>query len=76
MHLFCPTGFIFELILLQKVTMRCPDPTEAAKCRQLIRARYSGFGLAPIVIDSSDATGRDGVGDPYLTVFAASAADP
>jgi hypothetical protein len=54
------------------VIMLCPDPTEAAKCRQLIRARYSGFGLAPIVIDSSDATGRDGVGDPYLTVFAAS----
>src|ERR1700760_2260326 len=50
----------------------CPDPDEAAKCRQLIRTGHPGFDLAPIVIDSSGPPGRDGAGDPYLTVFAAS----
>jgi hypothetical protein len=50
----------------------CPDPAEAAKCRQLIRTGHPGFDLAPIVIDSGGPPGRDGAGDPYLTVFAAS----
>jgi hypothetical protein len=49
----------------------CPDPAEAAKCRQLIRTGHPGFDLAPIVIDAADAPGRDG-GGPFLTVFAAS----
>jgi hypothetical protein len=50
----------------------CPDPAEAAKCRQLIRTGHPGFDLAPIVIDSSSPPGRDGTAGPYLTVFAAS----
>ncbi len=50
----------------------CPDPAEAAKCRQLIRTGHPGFDLAPIVIDSVGPPGRDGMGSPYLTVFAAS----
>jgi hypothetical protein len=50
----------------------CPDPAEAAKCRQLIRTGHPGFDLAPIVIDSAGPPGRDGMGSPYLTVFAAS----
>jgi hypothetical protein len=50
----------------------CPDPAEAAKCRQLIRTGHPGFDLAPIVIDSAGPPGRDGTGSPYLTVFAAS----
>jgi hypothetical protein len=50
----------------------CPDPAEAAKCRQLIRTGHPGFNLAPIVIDSGGPPGRDGAGGPYLTVFAAS----
>jgi hypothetical protein len=50
----------------------CPDPTEADKCRQLIRTGHPGFDLAPIVIDSGGPPGRDGTGGPYLTVFAAS----
>jgi hypothetical protein len=49
----------------------CPDPAEAAKCRQLIRTGHPGFDLAPIVIDSGGLPGREG-GGPYLTVFAAS----
>jgi hypothetical protein len=49
----------------------CPDPAEAAKCRQLIRTGHPGFDLAPIVIDAAVAPGRDG-GGPFLTVFAAS----
>ena len=49
----------------------CPDPAEAAKCRQLIRTGHPGFDLAPVVIDSGEPPGLDG-GDPYLTVFAAS----
>jgi hypothetical protein len=49
----------------------CPDPAEAAKCRQLIRTGHPGFDLAPIVIDSGDPPGYDG-GGPFLTVFAAS----
>jgi hypothetical protein len=49
----------------------CPDPAEAAKCRQLIRTGHPGFDLAPIVIGSADAPGRDG-GGPFLTMFAAS----
>jgi hypothetical protein len=50
----------------------CPDPAEAAKCRQLIRTGHPGFDLVPIVIDSGGPPGRDGAGGPYLTVFAAS----
>jgi hypothetical protein len=50
----------------------CPDPAEAAKCRQLIRTGHPGFDLAPIVIDSGAPPGQDGAGGPYLTVFAAS----
>ena len=50
----------------------CPDPAEAAKCRQLIHTGHPGFDLAPIVIDSNAPPGRDGAGGPYLTLFAAS----
>ena len=50
----------------------CPDPAEAAKCRQLIRTGHPGFDLAPVVIDSGGPPGQDGNGDPYLTIFAAS----
>jgi hypothetical protein len=50
----------------------CPDPAEAAKCRQLIRTGHPGLDLAPIVIDSGAPPGQDGAGGPYLTVFAAS----
>jgi hypothetical protein len=50
----------------------CPDPAEAAKCRQLIRTGHPGFDLAPVVIDSGGPPGLAGGGDPYLTVFAAS----
>jgi hypothetical protein len=50
----------------------CPDPAEAAKCRQVIRTGHPGFDLAPVVIDSGGPPGRDGAGGPYLTVFAAS----
>src|SRR3984885_1181685 len=50
----------------------CPDPAEAAKCRQLIRTGPPGFDLAPVVIDSGGPPGRDGAGGPYLTLFAAS----
>jgi hypothetical protein len=50
----------------------CPDPAEAAKCRQLIRTGHPGFDLVPIVIDSGGPPGRNGAGGPYLTVFAAS----
>jgi hypothetical protein len=50
----------------------CPDPAEAAKCRQLIRTGHPGFDLAPIVIDSNGPPGHDGAGGPYLTLFAAS----
>jgi hypothetical protein len=50
----------------------CPDPAEAAKCRQLIRTGHPGFDLAPIVMDSGSPPGRDDTGGPYLTVFAAS----
>ena len=45
------------------VIVLCPDPTEAAKCRQLIRTGHPGFDLAPVVIDSSGPPGlTDGVG--------------
>jgi hypothetical protein len=50
----------------------CPDPAEADKCRQLIRTGHPGFDLAPIVIDANGPPGHDGVGGPYLTLFAAS----
>jgi hypothetical protein len=50
----------------------CPDPAEAAKCRQLIQTGHPGFDLAPIVIDSGQSPGRDGTRGPYLTAFAAS----
>jgi hypothetical protein len=50
----------------------CPDAAEAAKCRELIRTGHPGFDLAPIVIDSAAPPGRNGMGSPYLTVFAAS----
>jgi hypothetical protein len=50
----------------------CPDPAEAARCRQLIRTGHPGFDLVPIVVDSGGPPGRDGAGGPYLTVFAAS----
>ncbi len=59
----CPAAVLIVL---------CPDPAEAAKCRQLIRTGHPGFDLAPIVIDSSGPPGRDGTAGPYLTVFAAS----
>jgi hypothetical protein len=58
----CPAAVLVAL---------CPDPAEAAKCRQLIRTGHPGFDLAPIVIDSGGPPGRDS-GGPYLTVFAAS----
>ena len=38
----------------------------------MIRTGHPGFDLAPIVIDSGSPPGRDDVGGPYLTVFAAS----
>jgi hypothetical protein len=50
----------------------CPDPAEAAKCRQLILTGHPGFDLAPIVIDSGSPPGQDDAGGLYLTVFAAS----
>src|SRR3984957_4407553 len=50
----------------------CPDPAEAAKCRQLIRTGHPGFDLVPIVIDSGGPPGRGGPRGPSLTVFAAS----
>lgn len=50
----------------------CPDPAEAAKCRQTIRTGHPGFDLTPIVIDSSAAPGADQAGSPFLTVFAVS----
>jgi hypothetical protein len=50
----------------------CPDPAEAAKCRQTIRTGHPGFDLTPIVIDASETPGADDDGNPYLTVFAAS----
>jgi hypothetical protein len=50
----------------------CPDPAEAARCRQTIRTGHPGFDLAPIVIDSSGPPAADDDGSPYLTVFAAS----
>jgi hypothetical protein len=59
----CPAAVLLVL---------CPDPAEAAKCRQLIRTGHPGFDLAPIVIDRGAPPGRDGAGSPYLTVFAAS----
>ena len=58
----CPAAILVVL---------CPDPAEAAKCRQLIRTGHPGFDLAPIVIDAADTPGRDHAG-PFLTVFAAS----
>jgi hypothetical protein len=59
----CPAAILVVL---------CPDPAEAAKCRQVIRTGHPGFDLAPVVIDSGGPPGRDGAGGPYLTVFAAS----
>jgi hypothetical protein len=50
----------------------CPDPAEAAKCRQLIRTGHPGFDLAPIVVDRAGLPGRRRPARPYLTVFAAS----
>ena len=52
--------------------MLCPDPAEAAKCRQLIRTGHPGFDLVPIVIDSGGTARPRRHGGPYLTVFAAS----
>jgi hypothetical protein len=43
----------------------CPDPAEAAKCRQPIRTGHPGFDLAPIVIDSAAPPGRDGHGTSW-----------
>ena len=57
----CPAAVLIVL---------CPDPSEAAKCRQLIRTGHPGFDLRPIVIDSGDPPGRNG-GGPFLTLFAA-----
>lgn len=48
----------------------CPDPAEAAKCREVIRSGHPGFDLAPAVIDPRTMPGADGA-SPYLTVFAA-----
>lgn len=59
----CPAAILVVL---------CPDPAEAAKCRQVIRTGHPGFDLAPVVIDSGGPPGRDGAGGPHLTVFAAS----
>jgi hypothetical protein len=50
----------------------CPDPAEAAKCRQTIRTGHPGFDLTPIVIDSGGPPGAGDDDSPYLTVFAAS----
>jgi hypothetical protein len=59
----CPAAVLIVL---------CPDPAEAAKCRQVIRTGHPGFDLAPVVIDSSGPPGHDSEDGPYLTVFAAS----
>ena len=48
----------------------CPDPVEAAKCRELIRTGHPGFDLAPAVIDPRNTPGT-GETSPYLTLFAA-----
>jgi hypothetical protein len=48
----------------------CPDPVEAAKCREVIRTGHPGFDLAPAVIDSGNTLGT-GDASPYLTLFAA-----
>jgi hypothetical protein len=63
---------VFAVMPLAVLIVLCPDPAEAAKCRQLIRTGHPGFDLTPVVIDSSGPPGRDGAGGPYLTVFAAS----
>jgi hypothetical protein len=48
----------------------CPDPVEAAKCREVIRTGHPGFDLAPAVIDAGNTPGT-GDASPYLTLFAA-----
>jgi hypothetical protein len=47
----------------------CPNPTEAEKCRQVIRIGQPGFNLAPTVIDPLNTPGT-GDASPYLTIFA------
>jgi hypothetical protein len=42
----------------------CPDPAEAAKCRQTIRTGHPGFDLTPIVIDASETPGADDDDNP------------
>ena len=37
-----------SVVPVQYLAELCPDPAEAAKCRQLIRTGHPGFDLAPI----------------------------
>jgi hypothetical protein len=48
----------------------CPDPTEADKCRAVIRMGHPGLELWPIVIDPKHAPGDEGA-SPYLLLFLA-----
>jgi hypothetical protein len=48
----------------------CPDPREAAKCRQVIEMGHPDWDLWPIVIDPSHPPASDDA-SPYLTLFLA-----
>lgn len=48
----------------------CPDPSEAEKCRKVIRTGHPEFDLWPVVIDPLHAPGLDNA-SPYLVIFAA-----
>lgn len=48
----------------------CPDPSEAEKCRSVIRLGHPGLELRPIVIDPAHAPGDEGA-NPYLLLFLA-----